>query len=188
MTVIDVAKAAVVKELTLPNGSTLLREIRVSPDGACAVVTHNLARFQTPTTQLDRGWMNTSAMTLIDLKDLCLVNTVLLDDVDRGAANPWGLDWSADGRWLCVAQAGTHEVSVISFPELRAKLSAKSTDGAAAKTRLVAVENDLAFLVRLRQRVRLEGNGPRALRIVGPYAYVACYFWGTLEKMELPKK
>ncbi|HRT56696.1 MAG TPA: YncE family protein, partial [Candidatus Paceibacterota bacterium] len=90
VSVIDTARGRVVDDLWLPNGSGSLADIRVSPDGRYAVVTHVLSRFHLPTTQLERGWMNTNAKTIIDLERMQVLNTVLLDTVDRGAANPWG--------------------------------------------------------------------------------------------------
>ena len=36
----------------------------VSPDGRYLAVAHVLSRYQMPTTQLDRGWMNTNACLL----------------------------------------------------------------------------------------------------------------------------
>ena len=48
------------------NGSSLAREIHISPDGRHAALAHHLAHFQAPTTQLERGWMNTSALTLLE--------------------------------------------------------------------------------------------------------------------------
>ena len=65
-----------------------MRGICVSPDGKYAYVVHILARYQMPTTQLERGWMNTNAMSIIDVAAKKLINTVLLDDIDLGAANP----------------------------------------------------------------------------------------------------
>ncbi|RME95498.1 MAG: hypothetical protein D6766_03135, partial [Verrucomicrobia bacterium] len=67
VSVVDVAQGRVVRTIPLPNGSTTVRDIRVSPDGRLAAVVHVLARFQLPTTQLERGWMNTAALTLIDV-------------------------------------------------------------------------------------------------------------------------
>src|SRR4030095_8313456 len=61
ISVIDVAAGQVCKELALRNGSTLVREIAMSPDGKHAIVAHQLSRFHLPTTQLERGWVNTSA-------------------------------------------------------------------------------------------------------------------------------
>ena len=100
VSVIDTAARKVVKELSLPDGSGLLNDLRVSPDGKYAVVTHLLPRFRLPATQLDRGWMNSNAATIIDLARMEILNTVLLDNIDRGAADPWGIAWSADSATL----------------------------------------------------------------------------------------
>lgn len=193
LSVIDVAARKVAKELRLPNGSINLRQIAVSPDGKYACVPLSVGRFQVPVTQLDRGWVNTSALTLIDLASLEVINTVLLDDVDHGAANPWGAGWSADGRWLCVTHAGTHELSLIDFPAVLKKLQRlperAPTDGSmntmACRCRRDVV-NDLSFLHGLRRRVRLKGNGPRALAILSSRVCVADYFSDTLEMVNLP--
>jgi YVTN family beta-propeller protein len=195
VSVIDTARGEVRKELTLPNGSGVLQGLRVSPDGQYAVVTHLLARHQLPTTQLERGWMNTNAKTLIHLGRLEIVNTVLLDSVDRGAANPWALAWSADGARLVVTHAGTHELSVVKFPELLAKLAqvpAAPPPGpvaayASASRSQTDVPNDLAFLVDLRQRLKLPptDRGPRAVVLIGTRAYVANYFSDTLSVVDV---
>lgn len=194
VSVIDTAQGVVAKELVLPNGSGVLQDIRVSPDGRYAVVTHILARHHLPTTQLERGWMNTNAQTLIDLERMEIVNTVLLDSVDRGAANPWGVAWSADGALLVVTHAGTHEISVVKFPELLARLAkvpAVAPPGApdytASSRSRTDVPNDLAFLVDLRQRFKLPpgDRGPRAVVVTGTRAWVAGYFSDTLATLDL---
>jgi YVTN family beta-propeller protein len=88
ISVIDLALGRVVDELNLPSGSGGLSDLRVSPDGKYAVVTHLLAHFQRPTTQVERGWMNSNALTIIDLERMAVLNTVLMDDPEYGAANP----------------------------------------------------------------------------------------------------
>jgi DNA-binding beta-propeller fold protein YncE len=130
--VIDTATGARLRPIALPNGSTTLRDIRIAPDGRYACVPHILARYFVPTTQLDRGWMNNNALSWIDLSSLTLLGTVLLDNIDRGAANPWALAWTADGSRLGVSHAGTHEVSVIDTAALLAKLGAASASGCAS--------------------------------------------------------
>lgn len=45
---------------------------------------HVLSRYQVPTTQLDRGWMNTNAVTVIDTEQPDKPHPVLLDDPDAG--------------------------------------------------------------------------------------------------------
>jgi YVTN family beta-propeller protein len=188
--------------IRLPNGSTSVQGICVSPDGKYVYVAHVLARYQMPTTQLERGWMNTNAVSIVDAAAKKLVNTVLLDDVDLGAANPWGVAATADGRWICVTHAGTRELSVIDAPGLIAKLLAMPATADEAKAKginsqnystyssVVAadVPNDLAYLVDLRRRISLPGNGPRGLAIVGSKVFVAEYFSDTLGVVDLESK
>ncbi len=193
ISVLDPASGKVLKEIQLPNGSTLLRDIRVSPDGRHAVVAHILARFHLPTTQIERGWINSNAGSIIDLAELKLLNTVLFDNIDSGAATPWAVAWSGDGRKLLVTHAGTHELSVVDFPALLAKLAGipavlepgRPVDYTAASRTAADVPNDLSFLVGVRQRVKLPGKGPRSLAVAGGRAWVANYFTDTLSEVDL---
>jgi len=166
ISVIDTATRTVSTTLQLPNGSTSLHGLCLSPDGTYLYATHILARFQLPTTQVERGWMNTNALSVIDARKRRLVSTVLLDDVDLGAANPRGVACSADGRWLVVAHAGTNELSLIDRRALHEKLA--KTEGDAS--------TDLAFLARLRRRVQLAGTGPRGVVVAGATVYAAEYY------------
>ena len=179
--VVDLELGRMAAELRLPNGSSLAREVRISPDGHYAVLAHNLAHFQVPTTQVERGWMNTSALTLLDVDGRRILATVLLDDVDRGAANPWAVAWSGDARRLFVTHAGTHEVSAIDFAALLGKLAQRPAQGAGEPA---TTTDDLSFLAECRERVKLAGRGPRAMAVAGERAYVAGYFSDTLETLE----
>ncbi len=201
-----------VTNIRLPNGSSSLRGICVSPDGKHAYAVHILARYQMPTTQLERGWMNTNAMSIIDVAAKKLVNTVLLDNIDLGAANPWGVGCTPDGKYVCVSQAGTHELSVIDAPALLEKLAGVPVDEEEARkagryddrgtySSAVAgdVPNDLAFLVGLQRRIRIQGRGPwgwlgadrteanspRGLAVVGSKVYVAVYFSDNLAVVDI---
>ncbi len=186
VSLIDPASRAVVTNAMLPNGSTALRGICVSPDGRFAYVTHTLGRYPLPTTQLERGWMNTSALSIIDLTGTHATATVLLDDAALGAANPWGVACSADGNQLLVAHAGTHEISVIDRPALHERLTRVARgEKAGVSTCLADVPNDLSFLAGIRQRVRLPGNGPRALCVAGNKAVVGMYFSDDLATVAL---
>ena len=187
VSLVDAAARRVVTNLTLPNGSTSLRGVCLAPDGKYAYVTHTLGRYQLPTTQLERGWMNTSALSIVDLAGRKLLATVLLDDVDLGAANPWGVACTADGRQLAVAHAGTHEVSVIDRLALHEKLNklAAGEKVPGVSLTLEDVPNDLSFLVGLRWRVKLAGIGPRGLAIAGGRAVAAEYFTDSLGVVDL---
>ena len=177
ISVIDTTLGKVTETIKLPNGSTSLRGLCISPDGKYVYVTHILGRYHMPTTQLDRGWMNTNAMTIIDTATLKALNTVLLDDTDLGSANPWGVTCTADGKYVCVAISGTHELSVIDQAEMLKRLK-EASDPA-------DVCNDLAFLVGARRRLDLSGNGPRGLTMIGTKAYVAEYFSNSIGVMDI---
>ena len=215
ITVIDTATNKPTN-IRLPNGSSSVHEVCVSPDGKFAYAVHILARYQMPTTQLERGWMNTNAMSIIDVAAKKLVNTVLLDDIDLGAANPWGVAVTPDGKTICVSHGGTHELSVIDVEAMQAKLNevpntieeAKAAgryDNRGTYSSIIKTDipNDLAFLVGMRRRIGLESsdpwailpddkkvNGPRGLDVIGRKAYVAVYFSDLVAVVDLdsPKK
>ena len=94
LTLVEDGKAV---HFPLSNGTQGVRGMAISPDGRYLAVAHVLSRYQVPTTQLDRGWMNTNAVTVIDTDEPDKPHPVLLDDPDAGAANPWGVSFSEDG-------------------------------------------------------------------------------------------
>ncbi len=172
VTVVDMSKMKKVKDIILPNGGIVLRGICISADGKYIYVTHNIARYHVPTTQLERGWMNTSALSIIDVKKKEIINTVLLDDVDSGAANPWGVTCTPDDKYICITHSGTHELSLIDQNELLSKLSETADKE--------NVPNMLSFLYGLRKRIKLKGNGPRELVVADNKVYIAEYFSDTI--------
>jgi YVTN family beta-propeller protein len=184
---IDARANKVVKDIRLPNGSSGARGVAVSPNGRFAYVTHILARYQLPTTQLERGWMNTNALSVIDVSKQSLVNTVLLDEAERGAANPWGVLCTSDGRFICVAHAGTQEISVIDAEKLHSKLDRLAAGQAVSDVarRPEDVSSDLSFLVDLRTRIPLAGNGPRSIAASGYMIVAAEYFTDSLSVADI---
>ncbi len=168
-----------VKTIPLVNGAEGLRGLKVSPDGTKVYATHQVARFLVPTTQLERGWVSTDALSVIDVASQTLEHTVLLDDVDQGFPNPWALGFSSDGKTLVVSSAGIHEISLIDLPALTAKIAAARATSENDARR--GADNDLSFLSGIRRRIKLEGLGPRALAVEGNTVYIGNYFSDTLE-------
>ena len=195
VSIINTGTKAFEKDIALPNGSTGLRGLTISPDGRFVFVSHVLARYTVPTTQLERGWINTNALTIIDPTRKGLIETVLLDDVDYGAANPWAVACTSDAKYVCVTHAGTHELSVIDIAALIAKIKSyvrsNPADFAAYSSGVAAasnIPNELSFLYGLRSRVKLAGNGPRTMAIVGDKAYVAEYFSDSITVVDMSDK
>jgi YVTN family beta-propeller protein len=186
ITVIDTKTNKVVKHIKLVNGAEGMRSIRVSPDGKYVFATHLMARFLVPTTQIERGWINTNALSALRVADQTLLFTVLLDDVDLGFANPWGVDVSDDGALLCVASAGTHELTLIDLKALTAKIDTATAKAASSlDQRHLNAHNDLSFISAIRSRVQLKGEGPRAVAIHGDTIYATEYFTDSLARVRV---
>jgi hypothetical protein len=110
VTILDVAGGKVSASIKLPFGSSAVRGAHCSPDGKWAYVVHTLGRMNVPTTHLLRGWVYTNALSIIDLSGKSVYATTLLDRINEGAANPWGVDVSPDGKTLWASASGAHQV------------------------------------------------------------------------------
>jgi len=198
---IDLDKLTRAAEIRLPAGSAVVRDLVVSPDGRWAYASHNLGRTNLPTSQLDRGWVNTNAMTIIDLRTRKHYATVLLDRAGDGAANPWGLALAKDGQRLWVALSGVHEVANIDLSGLHELLTGQG-DPAQYKTnppnvwldirkdpanrRLLADRLAALYSAGLITRTRIPGNGPRGLDVSpdGRKLAAACYYTGQVAMLD----
>ena len=176
ISVINTLTDQVTRHIKLPSGSNALRDTALSADGHYLYVTHSLARFLVPTTQLDRGWINTSGLTIIDTHSASIYATVLLDDVSRGAPGSWGVDLSTDQKSLYVAHSGTHELSIIDAPALMKKI--------AATPNKKDLEYDLSMMSDIRHRIPLPGNGPQAIISFKQGVLVAQYYSDDLSYLD----
>lgn len=169
----DTTTRELVYEFALIDGSSGVRGICISPDGRYAYVTHLVGRYRLPTTHIERGWIWTNAMTILDLLNKRVINTVLLDEVDQGAANPWPVSCTEDGKYLCIATAGSQELIVIDRMGMHDLLDGVSDPS--------AVPNDLGFLTDLRQRILLNGKGARSMVVFDRQAFIPAYFSDVID-------
>ena len=173
VTIINLETLEIEKHLLLANGSNALRGISLSSNGEYIIVSHNLGRFQVPTSQLEQGWMNTSAMSIINVTSLGYEGTVLLDEPEYGAAGSWGI--SCYNGQMLIAHSGTHDVSVIDEQSFFDKLL--TTDNRES------LSYDLNFLGDIRERVKLPGNGPRAVCQTDSGVFTGMYFSDTINQL-----
>ena len=173
--------------INLSNGSSSVRGICVSPDGRYAYAVHSVGHFQQPTFRIEHGWMNVSALSIMDVENGVLLRTVLLDDEEIGAANPSAVACSADGKLLCIAHAGTHELSVIDRLALHAKFE-KTPEQLSYPVPGAAPKNDFSLLTDIRRRIQLSGNGPRGIIISGNTVFLCEYFSDSIGIVDLLDK
>jgi YVTN family beta-propeller protein len=174
VSLVDLTTLAIRAAVRLPTGSTNARGIAIDGKNAHAYVAHTLGRFHLPTTQLDRGWVNTNALSIIDLKTGTRIATVLLDRVMDGAADPWGVAIHPQGTKLYITLSGVHQLATIDLERLHAMIGSDPD----------AFANDLAALHRekIMRRVDLPAKGPRGIAISpdGRSLALAGYFSGNV--------
>lgn len=178
ISVIEMRNFTKVKDIPLANGSNALHGICITPDGKYIYVSHNLGRFMVPTSQLHQGWMNTSAFSVIDVNKQTFEGAVLLDEPDRGAAGVWSI--ACDEKNIYVTHSGTHEVSLINHPDMLKKFESYRD-----KSRL---DYDLNFLYGLRQRIHLQGNGPRHFVLSKNRLIIPTYFADVLNIVDVTSR
>jgi len=175
LSVVDLKTLAKTGDILLPPGSTNPRNVAISPDGKWAYVVHGIGRFTLPTTQLERGWIMTSGLTIIDMAKQSVYASLLLDTISQGAADPWGFALMPDGRTAWITLAGCNELVRLNLESLHLFLAGK-----ASRADLV---NDLAalYISGAKTSIPLPGRTPRGV-VVLPSGKVAVaeYFSGTL--------
>jgi YVTN family beta-propeller protein len=166
--------------IELPDGANGLRGICTSPDGTRVLVTHLLSNFRMVPFRVDTGWINVNVVSIIDLPQRKLLGTIGLDEFYLGAGNPWGVACTADGKWVCVTQSGTHELNVIDLADLLSKPALRTMSP------MMGVWPIYPSLgASLWRRTKLPGNGPRGLAVIGSKAYIAEYFSDSIAVVDL---
>ena len=188
--IVDANGKKVTKRLELPNGSTDVKALAADSKGEYAYVVHLLARYQLPTNQVDRGWMSTNALSVINLMTQEVENTVLLDTPQKGAANPYNVVVSPDDRLIWVAVSGTHELAAVDRAQLHDRLT-RAKNGEQVTPSLTDyshVPDDAGFLYGIREFYPTKGKGPRALYVANDKVYTANYFTGELVVLDAAGK
>lgn len=175
VSVIEMDNFTKVKDIRLANGSNALRGICITPDGKYIYVSHNLGRFTVPTSQLQQGWMNTSAFSVIDVARQEFLGAVVVDQPEQGAAGIWSI--GCNDKFLFISHSGTHEISVIDHQAMLDKFL-NYPDKA-------MLDYDLRFLYGLRKFVPLKGNGPRKMIMDGDRLLVPTYFADILNIVDI---
>ncbi|MEW6358467.1 MAG: beta-propeller fold lactonase family protein [Planctomycetota bacterium] len=209
LSLIDTAAQKVVKNIALSSGATNAHSVCVSPDGKYAYVVHTVSRFMVPTTQLERGWMNTHGLSVVDLTKGERVVTVLLDHLNEGGADPLDMAMTKDGKRLCISLGGVHQIAFVEISGLHDMLGGKIPDklrekkpydmgsqnlwadvDKSEKSR-EGLTNDLTamYVAGLLNRVPSGGNGPRgvALSPDEKTLWVAHYYSGDIAVLDTEK-
>lgn len=200
VSILDTGARRQVARVKLPPGSTMAGGVWIHPNGKWAYVVHVLGRFDLPVTRLEEGWVHTCALSVIDLAAGVRLATVLLDSLTQGAADPWAVTGSADGRTLWISHRGTHEISSLNIGLIHELLEGNVPDEIAARKDgareniWVRIRNDRNQIQELSRdltalqmagairRSASGGKGPTGLALSpdGKKLYVANYYSGSV--------
>lgn len=179
ITLIDTATHEAKESIPLCNGAVNVKDMMATPDGKTIYVSHTIGRYTYPTTQLDGGWIYTNAISVIDPATKAVSYAFLLDNLEYGAGNPWGLAMDDDGKNLYVAISGNGELMKVDLTvlnQLVAKVG-KSDPNVRFKEDIV---NYIPFAEQAKTRIDLGGDGVRSLAYADGKVYCAQYFSGNV--------
>lgn len=179
ISVIDTKKNEVTGSIALCNGAANVKDIVASPDGKALYLSHSIARYTYPTTQLDGGWIYTNGISVVTTSNDKLSYTFLLDDVELGAGNPWGLALDEKGTSLFVAISGSGELMEVDLTKLNQQVTRVGTSTGTVATKEEIV-NYIPFATNCKIRQDLGGEGVRAIAVSGDKVYCAQYFSGDV--------
>jgi len=183
ISVVDTVSRKEIARKLSPGTMLLGRGIAITPDGKTAFCVHSRPNFTITTAQIGQGWIHTNALSMVPLEGDGKVVTVLLDNVNSGAANPHGLAISKDARRLFVSHRGIHKLSVIDLNRLRTIIRTMTPE------KLATAHINLALLWRdgrTIDRTRSGGRGPTGIAISpgGKRLFVANYFSDNISVLD----
>ena len=175
ISLIDINSLEITQNIKLANGSQSIKGLAFSGNGKHLYATHILSRNNLPTSQIQYGWINSNAISIIDTDRKAYITSFLLDNYNKGAANPSDIILSKDGKQLFIALSGVHELCIIDLPELHALLDAS------VASKLKSFPNDLTALYEIKDRIPVSGKLPQFLAGYKGNILVSSYFSTFLE-------
>jgi YVTN family beta-propeller protein len=105
----------------------LMENIAFTPSGDLAIFPLIRPKNNVPTIQIERGWMMTNGIGIVEQKPSGRTIQLLLDEPNAYYADPFDIAITPDGKRAFVSHAGVDCISVIDIDAVR-KLIAESTD------------------------------------------------------------
>ena len=160
LTFLDADTGAILESREIGRAS-ILRGLCASADGRWVFVAHVVSHDEQMTLQMERGWVHSNGFTVVDTQRPGHWVTLLLDRILKGAANPWGLALSVDGRRLYVTLAGVHEVAIVDV----AKALELVEETSPAAVERVARDVEIVQKRGIARFVSSGGIGPRGIAV-----------------------
>lgn len=126
MTVTNARTQRVSERLMFEN-AYIMENVTVTPSGDLAISTLIRPKNLIPAIQVEKGWMMTHGIGIIERKENGRMIQLLLDEPNSYYADPFDIVVSTDGKQAYVSHSGVNLISVIDLAEIR-KLLEESTE------------------------------------------------------------
>jgi len=115
-----------VKDRRMFQDAYIMETVEVTPSGDLAIATLIRPKNLIPTVQIERGWMITQGLGIVERKSGRMVQ-ILLDEPNAFYADPFGLVITPDGKKAFVSHGGVNKVTAVDLDEVR-KVLAEAPD------------------------------------------------------------
>ncbi len=105
----------------------IMENVRITPSGDLALSTLIRPKNLIPAVQIERGWMMTHGIGIIERKENGRMIQLLLDEPNAYYPDPFGLAITPDGKRAFVSHGGNDMITAIDLDEIRILLN-ESTD------------------------------------------------------------
>ncbi|MBN1306995.1 MAG: hypothetical protein JXA18_03700, partial [Chitinispirillaceae bacterium] len=181
VSIIDVASGTQ-DTIRLTRGSHSVYGLTVEPTGRYAFVTHLIGKFNLVASTVEKGWLHTNNLAMIDIQERKFINDVSLDLAIVGFGNPWGIKCTKDGQYMIIAHAGSNELSLINLPMMIDTVLARTGPG--INEGGMDLQREFTSLLDCRKRLPVITKGPRTVAIAGTSVFTAGYFDDAAATME----
>ena len=168
LTVVSDKKQRIAERLDIKQ-AYMMENIAFTPSGDLAIIPLIRPKNNVPTIQIERGWMMTNGIGIVEQKPSGRTIQLLLDEPNAYYADPFDIAITPDGKKAFVSHAGVDRISVIDIDAVR-KLISESDDGT-----LAALSNYLGTSSRIVLKRIPTGANPKGMALSpdGKKLYVA---------------
>jgi YVTN family beta-propeller protein len=125
LTVVDESTQRVIERRNIES-AYMMENVAFTPTGDLAIVTLIRPKNLLPSIQVERGWMMTYGIGIIEQKENGRVIQLLLDEPNAYYSDPFDIVITPDGKKAFVSSSGVNCISVINIDSIRS-LMAEST-------------------------------------------------------------
>jgi YVTN family beta-propeller protein len=127
LTIVDESKQRV-SERRIIESAYIMENIDFTPTGDLAIMTLIRPKNLVPSIQVERGWMMTYGIGIVDMKENGKVTQLLLDEPNAYYPDPFDIVISPNGKKAFISNSGVNIISVVDIDSVRSLIAKSSPE------------------------------------------------------------